>query len=104
MNKERREEIELSVMDVFNRNQTAKLLTKEMFQALPQYANADLVRAFEDLEKTKRLIVRYTSDGNDWISLTHFGAESADIQLVTTESVITAHPHPPKSSTPSWDS
>ena len=103
MNKERREKIELSVMDVFSHRGTAKLLTKELFQSLPHYANADLVRAFEDLEKSKRLIVRYTSDGNDWISLTKVGVESAGIKLGANESVTTAHPHPPRNSTPPWN-
>ena len=99
MNKERREEIELSTMDVFTRRKSAKLLTKDVFQALPQYSNADLVRAFEDLEKTKRLIVRSTLDGHDWISLTSTGAEYAGIKLRPNEFVITGHPHPPRSST-----
>ena len=99
MNKERREKIELSVMGVFSQRRTARLLTKELFQRLPQYANSDMVRAFEDLEKTKRLIVRYTADGNDWISLTTVGIESVGLQLEQNESLTTAHPHPPRSST-----
>jgi len=97
MNKERREEIELSVMDVFNRNQTAKLLTKEMFQALPQYANADLVRAFEDLEKRWRLLTRYTKEGSDWVTLTPDGAEYAGVSAPPDAQF--SFLHPPRSIT-----
>ncbi len=102
MKKEIRDAIELSIIEVFSQRETAKLLTKELFQTLPQYANADLVRAFEDLEKTKRLIVRYTSDGDDWISLTNVGVELAGIQLGPNEAVTAPHPHPPRNSTSSW--
>lgn len=101
MNKVKREEIELSVMKFFSDRNSTKLLTKDLFDALPQYANADLVRAFEDLEKTKRLLVRYTQDGDDWISLTNTGVERAGMQLGPNEFVAAIHPHPPRSSMPS---
>jgi hypothetical protein len=101
MNKLTRDAIELSVMEHFSDRHTATLLTKELFQALPQYANADLVRAFEDLEKTKRLIIRYTQDGDDWISLTNVGVERVGMELGSNENASAIHPHPPRSSTPS---
>jgi len=101
MDKVKREEIELSVMDFFSDRKTSKLLTKELFQALTQYANSDLVRAFEDLEKSKRLLVRYTQDGDDWISLTNVGVERTGIQVGPNDYGNAIHPHPPRSSTPS---
>ena len=100
MNRARQEKIELSVIDLFSQRKTATLLTKELFRGLPQYSNADLVRAFEDLEKTKRLVVRYTLDGDDWISLTNTGVEHAGVPVGTNDFVNTVHPHPPRSSTP----
>jgi len=101
MNKVKREAIESSVIEFFSERNSAKLLTKDLFHALPQYANSDLVRAFEDLEKTKRLLVRYTQDGDDWISLTNTGVERAGMQLGRNELVTAVHPHPPRSSMPS---
>jgi len=101
MNKVKREAIESSVIEFFSDRNSRKLLTKDLFQALPQYANSDLVRAFEDLEKTKRLLVRYTQDGDDWISLTNTGVERAGIQPGPNQLTAAIHPHPPRGSTPS---
>jgi hypothetical protein len=55
------------------------------------------VRAFEDLEKKWRLLVRYTSEGNDWLKLTDAGAEYTGVNVTLDSDV--ALPHPPKSST-----
>jgi hypothetical protein len=47
--------IELDAESIFQQD-LSRLLTKEIFQTLDEIANADLVRAFEDLEKSCRLI------------------------------------------------
>ena len=56
------------------------------------------MRAFEDLEKSLRLLVRYTREGNDWLSLTPEGAKLAGITMYRRVAGIDALPHPPKSS------
>ncbi len=73
------------------------MLTKEIFTSTEEFSNADLVRAFEDLEKKWRLIVRYTKEGSDWVVLTPEGAVHAGVEL--NEVGDPAIPHPPKSST-----
>jgi hypothetical protein len=65
--------IERHVMSAFRARGIPKFATDEIFDRGP-YANADLVRAFEHLEKEDRLIVRYTLNGIDWIQLTPEGA------------------------------
>ena len=93
------EKIERSIFYVFSSRNTSRLLTKEVFEGIPQVANADLVRAFEDLEKRLRLLVRYTADGHDWISLTPEGANLAGLKEQAHATPPNAVPHPPKSST-----
>ena len=76
-----------------------KLLAREIFESSQGYANADLVRAFEDLEKKQRLLVRYTDEGNDWVHLTPEGARRAGLTENEAVEKPEAVPHPPKSST-----
>ena len=95
MNKSRLEEIEQHIFSLFERRNTSRLLTREVFESTNLYANADLVRAFEDLEKRWRMMVRYTRDGSDWVSLTPEGAEYAGVER--TEDHLEALPHPPQS-------
>ena len=96
MDKQRLARIEEYVFGLFRAAGTTRLLAREVFESTADYANADLVRAFEDLEKKRRLLVRYTDEGNDWLQLTPEGAAYAG--LVDTEPPV-AFPHPPKSST-----
>ena len=70
------------------------MLTKEVFESTSEFSNADLVRAFEDLEKSWRFLVRYTKDGHDWISLTQEGAKHAGVTMID-DLHIDALPHPP---------
>jgi hypothetical protein len=98
MQKHRLEEIEQHIFSVFEKRDTSRLLTKEIFESTNLYANADLVRAFEDLEKRWRLLVRYTKDGSDWISLTSDGAEYAGVSK--REGSFEPLPHPPNSVAP----
>jgi hypothetical protein len=99
MNKRRLKQIEEYVFLLFKRRGATKLLTKEIFDSATEYANADLVRAFEDLEERQRLLVRYTSEGDDWIQLTAEGARIAGLTEFEIADKPEALPHPPKSST-----
>jgi hypothetical protein len=99
MEKRKLAEIEEYILELFRVERSHKLLTRRVFESTSRYANADLVRAFEDLEKKWRLLVRFTEEGNDWVQLTPAGAEHAQLQEVADAEAPPAHPHPPKSST-----
>ena len=99
MNTHTLRKIELDVLNLFSQQDLSRLLTKEIFQTLDEIANADLVRAFEDLEKSCRLIVRHTVNGYDLITLTPAGARYAGVTLSSNVTQSTALPHPPKNST-----
>ncbi|HXG92846.1 MAG TPA: hypothetical protein VNN73_10825 [Blastocatellia bacterium] len=99
MEKRKLKQIEEYILSLFEKRRAAKLLAKEIFQSTEEYANADLVRAFEDLEKSQRLIVRYTDEGDDWVRLTPEGASRAGLIEFETVEKPEAMPHPPKSST-----
>ena len=100
MDKHRLQQIEEYVLGFFQRRQQSRMLARDLFDT-SDYANADLVRAFEDLEKTHRLLVRYTHEGNDYISLTPQGAIYVGLEPSDLEQEPSAMPHPPKSATKS---
>jgi hypothetical protein len=62
-----------------------------------EFANADLVRAFEVLEQDRRLLVRHSVDGSDWLELTPAGARLLGFE--ETEGS-TSPPDPPHPDTP----
>ena len=96
------EAIEQYILSLFQRRNVSRMLTREIFESTSELSNADLVRAFEDLEKSWRFLVRYTKDGHDWISLTQEGVKHAGVTM-SDDLHIDALPHPPKSSTaPPW--
>ena len=97
MNKDKLASVEEHVLRYFHLLGRTRLPTREIFDGLPEFANADIVRAFEDLEKRRRALVRYTEEGDDWVSLTPEGARLAG--LPEPEAPPHAPPHPPKSST-----
>jgi hypothetical protein len=99
MEKHRLAEIEQHVLHIFQTERASRLLSKMIFDTTPEYANADLVRAFEDLEKKWRLIVRYTAEGDDWVQLTKEGARLTGLSPSEDSHAQHAIPHPPKSST-----
>ena len=99
MEKRRLEKIEQYIFTLFQDRGTVKLLAREIFESTDEFANADLVRAFEDLEKKWRLLVRYTDEGSDWVSLTPEGAAYAGISRLEAGDQPTAPLHPPKSAT-----
>jgi hypothetical protein len=100
MDKQRLEQIETYVLGFFKAQRRTQILAKELFVST-SYANADLVRALEALEKTHRLLVRYTSEGNDYVSLTAQGAAYLGLEKIEDETDASAIPHPPKSATKS---
>jgi hypothetical protein len=98
MNKRRLGQIEDYVLGLFKRSERRKLLTREVFDGGSDYANADLVRAFEALEKQQRMLVRYTEEGNDWLQLTPAGVALVGLPGFDDAELPPAPPHPPKSS------
>ena len=101
MDKRRLQQIEEYILGFFQRRQQTRILAKDLFDSTQEYANADLVRAFEDLEKKQRLLVRYTHEGNDYVSLTPDGAIFVGLEPSDIENEPSALPHPPKSATKS---
>ena len=99
MNKRRLEQIEKYVIGFFLGREQTRILARELFESTTAYANADIVRALEDLEKKERLLVRHTTEGNDYISLTPQGVERLGLQQAPVEDESPAMPHPPKSAT-----
>lgn len=99
MDKRRLEEIERYVISFFQELQQSRILAKELFDSTTVYANADIVRALEDLEKRERLLVRHTTEGNDYISLTSLGVARLGLEETNVENEAGALPHPPKSAT-----
>ena len=99
MEKQRLARIEQYILEFFQQRQHTRILAKDLFNSTPEFANADLVRALEDLEKKQRLLVRHTYEGNDYVTLTVQGAQLIGLALEDEEGA--AVPHPPKSATPS---
>jgi hypothetical protein len=97
MNKDLLALVEEYVLGFFRRRGETRVLAREIFDSSAEIANADLVRAFEDLEKRRRALVRHTEEGDDWVTLTPEGARLAGLPAPDEPSP--AMPHPPKSST-----
>jgi len=98
MNKHKLAKVEQHIFEFFAMRRTNRVLTKEIFDGSPQYANADIVRAFEDLENRWRLLTRYTEEGDDWVQLTPEGVSyigSDEFLIIEDHQPV---PHPPKSS------
>jgi hypothetical protein len=99
MDKRRLAEIERYVISFFQEQQQSRILAKDLFDSTLAYANADIVRALEDLEKRERLLVRHTTEGNDYISLTPLGIAHLGLEETGVEREAGALPHPPRSAT-----
>lgn len=99
MDSRRLQQIENYVLGFFQEQKRTHILAKELFASTSSFANADLVRALEDLEKKYRLLVRYTKEGNDYVSLTPQGATELGLTPVDLDGDPTPMPHPPKSAT-----
>lgn len=98
MDRQRLEAIERYVLGFFQAEGRTRILANELLGSTSAYANADMVRALEALEKTHRLLVRHTTEGNDYISLTPQGVAELGIEQIDPEES-TLLPHPPKSAT-----
>src|SRR6185437_13781395 len=99
MDTHRLQAIEKYVIGFFQERGQSRILARELFDSTAAYANADIVRALEDLEKKERLLVRHTTEGNDYISLTTDGVARLGLAEVETDDERPALPHPPKSAT-----
>ena len=64
--------VEQYVMNQFRDAAATRLLAKDLFAGGAPYSNADLVRAFEELQR-QRLLIRRSEEGNDWLFLTELG-------------------------------
>ena len=100
MEKRRLEQVEKYVLAFFQAKQQTRILAKELFADTSTVPNADIVRALEALEKKERLLVRHTTEGNDYITLTSEGTDLLGLQEVD-HSDSPALPHPPRSATKS---
>ena len=100
MDKHRLQAIEKYVINFFEEQQQSRILAKDLFDSTGAYANADIVRALEDLEKRERLLVRHTTEGNDYVSLTPHGIALLGIEESDVDDAA-ALPHPPRSATKS---
>jgi hypothetical protein len=98
MDRQRLEAIEKYILSFFQAERHTRILASELFGSTGAYANADMVRALEALEKTHRQLVRHTTDGNDYISLTPQGVAELGFEEVDPEESALL-PHPPKSAT-----
>lgn len=98
MDRRRLEQIEKYVLGFFQAEGRTRILANELFTSTREFANADLVRALEDLEEKQRLLVRHTTEGFDYISLTPQGAAGIGLAPVEDEES-PIMPHPPKSAT-----
>lgn len=99
MDKHRLEQIEKYIIGYFQARQHTRILAKELFDSTGAFANGDIVRALEALEKKERLLVRHTTEGNDYVSLTPQGIELLGLEQLPVEDNVPALPHPPKSAT-----
>jgi hypothetical protein len=99
MDSRRLQRIEQYILGFFQSQGQTRILAKDLFDSTAAFANADLVRALEDLEKKWRLLVRHTHDGNDYVSLTAEGALEVGFEQSDLEQEGSAMPHPPKSAT-----
>lgn len=98
MDRRRLEQLEQYVLGFFQGAGHTRILAQELFDSTTEFANADIVRALEDLEKKQRLLVRHTTEGNDYVSLTPPGAAYLGLEPPDAGEG-SALPHPPKSAT-----
>ncbi|HEX8151240.1 MAG TPA: hypothetical protein VF591_28930 [Pyrinomonadaceae bacterium] len=97
MNKAALARVEEYVLGFFQRRGETRALAREIFDSSPGYGNADIVRAFEDMEKRLRALVRHTEEGYDWVILTPEGARLAGLPAPDEDP--SAFSHPPRSAT-----
>ena len=72
-------EIGREILELFRTRRRPRLLGIEIFEAVP-HERGNIIRAFEDLEKRQRLLVRRTEAGHDWLLLTEAGLGAAGLE------------------------
>jgi len=98
MDRQRLDRIERYILGFFQEHERIRILAQDLFDETREFANADVVRALEDLEKHHRMLVRHTTEGNDYISLTSQGAADLGLEPLDLDQGLVM-PHPPKSAT-----
>ena len=76
---------------MFREAGTTRLPARAIFARGP-HANSDFVRAFEDLEKQWRYLVRRTVDGVDQLDLTVEGARAAGVPALAADGPVELRP------------
>ena len=69
MERRRLQTVEEYVLELFRTRGRARLLANEIFESTAEYPPVELAKAFEDMEKNKRLVVRYQQNNDDWVQL-----------------------------------
>ena len=87
--------IERHVLEMFRAARATRLPAQQVFARGP-HSNADFVRAFEELEKRWRYLVRHTTGGVDWLDLTVDGAAALGIPAAAGDDVPIEPPRPPR--------
>ncbi len=101
------QDVEEQVLQEFARQNATTLPTSALFDHSGGQANADVTRALTDLEQHRRLLIRYTWDGTDWVTLTELGSTRRSLatngtrerrrdQRSAPPQIVCEHPHPIK--------
>ena len=70
--------LEHAILRSFRRRATTQLATDDLFRDLP-YAHADVMRALREMQNRRRLLLRRTEAGRDWLILTDYGVYAIDV-------------------------
>lgn len=69
-------DLEQVILNLFQRCSATQLATRTVLDELP-HAHADVIRALQDLQRQRHLLVRKTDGGHDWLILTEAGIRAA---------------------------
>ena len=72
--KRKLQSIESYILDLFDRSGQDRMPANEILKNTHYYDREDLLKAVDDLERKKRLLVRYRYNNDDWVQLTPEGA------------------------------
>jgi len=86
-------ELQRSVLRAFTDRASTRLSMQALLEELP-HANADVIRAIEDLEKRPRLLERRTEGGSEWLVLTREGARAAGVKRSESDAGASVSPPP----------
>ena len=57
------------VLGLFRQQGKARMSAVEVFNSTAEYKNSDLAKAFDNLERNRRLLIRYRFDNDEWLQL-----------------------------------